>query len=157
MTAKEQFSIENRKAFHEYHVGDTYDAGLVLQGWEVKAILAGRASFSGSGAFVALRGNEAFLEGLHVTALATTSNGFLDTASPVRSRKLLLNRAELDKLRRNVAERGFTVVPLRLTRAKAGAKLKLTVGLAKGKKLHDKRATEKSREMERDARREAVR
>lgn len=135
---------ENRRARHEYFIEERYEAGLALQGWEVKAMRAGRAQLAE--AYVYLRNGEAFLFGAHVTPLNSASSHVI--ADPVRTRKLLLNRAELDHLVGAVEREGYTLVPLDLHWAHGRAKLR--IGLAKGKKQHDKRATEKDRDWQRD-------
>jgi len=138
---------ENRKARFDYFIEDRYVAGLALEGWEVKALRAGRANLTE--AYVYLRGGEAFLIGAHVTPLNTTSTHV--HADPTRTRKLLLNRRELDQLVGAVERKGYTIVPLDLHWEKGRAKL--SIGLAKGKKQHDKRATEKDRDWQRDRQR----
>ena len=143
--------LENRQARHLYAIEDTLEAGLVLEGWEVKAILAGRANFNGGGAFVRLKDGEAWLEAMTITPLPSANKGLLLDAQPSRARKLLLNKAELNKLGRKVAERGYTVVPLEVTRER---RLKLTIGLAKGKNHADKRETIKQRDQVRELQRE---
>lgn len=135
---------ENRKARFEYFIEDQYEAGLALQGWEVKAIRAGRAQLKE--AYVYLRGGEAFLIGAHISPLPTTSTHVI--ADPVRTRKLLLHRNELQHLIGSVERRGYTLVPLEMYWKNGRAKLR--IGLAKGKKQHDKRATEKERDWQRD-------
>ncbi|GBG14266.1 SsrA-binding protein [Novimethylophilus kurashikiensis] len=140
---------ENRQARHNYHIEDTFLAGMVLEGWEVKSILAGRGNFGMGGAFIAIRDGEAFLEGTHLTPDAHVQRNALNGVSAVRTRKLLLNRSELNKLQKKVVERGYTIVPLEVQREGAGRKLKLLIGLAKGKKQYDKRADQKARDLER--------
>ena len=135
---------ENRRARFDYFIEERYEAGLVLQGWEVKAMRAGRAQLAE--AYVYLRGGEAFLIGAHLTPLRTTSTHV--PADPVRTRKLLLNYSELQGLIGAVERRGYTLVPLELY-WKSG-RAKLAVGLAKGKKQHDKRAVEKDRDWQRN-------
>ena len=135
---------ENRKARHDYFIEGTYEAGLVLQGWEVKSMRAGRAQLKE--AYVFIKNGEAFLYGAHVSALPTASTHVIP--DPIRTRKLLLNKAELNGLVGAVERRGYTLVPLELY-WKAG-KAKLRVGLAKGKKEHDKRATSKDRDWQRE-------
>ena len=135
---------ENRKARFEYFIEERYEAGLALQGWEVKSMRAGRAQLTES--YVYLRNGEAFLFGAHFSPLAATSTHVI--ADPARTRKLLLNRSELNGLIGAVERRGYTLIPLDLHWKNGRAKL--TVGLAKGKKQHDKRATEKDRDWERD-------
>ena len=136
--------VENRKAFHDYFIEERYEAGIVLEGWEVKAIRGGRSSIAE--AYVMVRGAEIFLIGCHITPLPTASTHV--TPDPVRTRKLLLNYSELQGLIGAVERRGYTLVPLELY-WKAG-RAKLSVGLAKGKKQHDKRAVEKDRDWTRD-------
>jgi SsrA-binding protein len=140
----ERLIAENRKARFDYFIEDRFEAGLALQGWEVKSMRAGRAQLAE--AYVYVRGGEAFLIGAHVSPLKTTSTHIV--ADPVRTRKLLLNRSELNRLIGAVERRGYTIVPLDL-HWKAG-RAKLEMGLAKGKKQHDKRATEKERDWQRD-------
>ena len=135
---------ENRKARFEYFIEERYEAGLVLEGWEVKAMRAGRAQLAE--AYVYLRAGEAFLFGAHLSPLRSTSTHV--TPDPVRTRKLLLRASELKSLVGSVERRGYTLVPLELY-WKAG-RAKLTVGLAKGKKQHDKRREEKDRDWQRN-------
>ena len=136
---------ENKKAFFDYFIEERYEAGLVLEGWEVKAIRAARAQLKEG--YVVLQHGAFYLIGSHISALPEASTHV--NPDPVRSRKLLLNKAEIDKLIGKVEQRGYTLVPLNLHYK--GGRVKLEIGLAKGKKQHDKRATEK----ERDAKREA--
>jgi SsrA-binding protein len=143
--------LENRQARHLYHIEESLEAGLVLEGWEVKAILAGRANFNGGGAFIRFAGGEAWLESMTITPLPTSNHGLLVETDPTRARKLLLRRTELTKLSRKVAERGYTVVPLEVSRDR---KLKLRIGLAKGKNVADKRQTLRDRDMTREVQRE---
>lgn len=143
--------LENRQARHLYHLEDTIEAGLVLEGWEVKAILAGQANFNGGGSFIRLRGGEAWLEAMTVTPLAQASLGLLQARDPARPRKLLLKRSELSKLEKKVQERGYTLVPLEV---QGGARLKLLIGLAKGKRMADKREALKERDQARALARE---
>lgn len=140
----ERLIAENRRARHDYFIEERLEAGLVLEGWEVKAMRAGRAQVAE--AYVHVRNSEAFLIGAHISPLKTASTH--KVADPVRSRKLLLNRKELDHLVGAVERRGYTLVPLELYWSHGRAKLQ--VGLAKGKKQHDKRATEKDRDWERN-------
>jgi SsrA-binding protein len=135
---------ENRRARFDYFIEERFEAGLVLQGWEVKAMRAGRAQLKE--AYVYLRDGEAFLIGAHLSPLPTTSTHV--TADPVRTRKLLLHYSELQRLIGAVERRGYTLVPLELYWKNGRAKLQL--GLAKGKKQHDKRAVEKERDWQRD-------
>ena len=133
----------NRKARHDYFIEDKFEAGLVLEGWEAKSLRAGRAQLTES--YVHLRNGEAFLIGAHFSPLNTASTH--TKADPTRSRKLLLQRYELDRLVGAVERKGFALVPLNLHWSKGRAKLE--IGLAKGKKQHDKRATSKDRDWQR--------
>ena len=142
--ARRNLIAENRKARFDYFIEERYEAGLSLQGWEVKALRAGRAQLKE--AYVFLRGGEAFLFGAHISALSSASSHVV--ADPIRTRKLLLNRSELNGLIGAVERRGYTLVPLELYWKDGRAKLQ--VGLAKGKKQHDKRAVEKDRDWQRD-------
>ena len=135
---------DNKKAFFDYFIEDRYEAGLVLEGWEVKAIREGRVQIKE--AYVLVRNNELYLFGAHVSALTTTST--FSHPEALRSRKLLLHRAEIDKLIGKVERSGFTLVPLNLHFKKGNVKCE--IGLAKGKKQHDKRATEKDRDAKRE-------
>jgi SsrA-binding protein len=139
--------IENRKAFHDYFVEERYEAGLVLEGWEVKAIRAGRVNLKE--AYVVLKREEPFIIGMHISALPTASTHV--NPDPTRSRKLLLNADEITKLIGKVEQRGYTLVPLDLHYTKG--RVKLAIGLAKGKKQHDKRDAEKDREWQREQQR----
>ena len=136
--------VENKKAFHDYFIEERYEAGLVLEGWEVKAIRAGRVQIKE--AYVILQKEEPFVVGMHVSALPTASTHV--HPDPTRSRKLLLNSEEIRRLIGKVEQRGYTLVPLDLHYSKG--RVKIAVGLAKGKKQHDKRATEKDRDWQRD-------
>ena len=136
--------IDNKKAFFDYFIEERYEAGLVLEGWEVKAIRAGRAQLKE--AYVVVKKAEVWLIGCHITPLISTSTHI--KPDPIRSRKLLLHDHEIKKLIGKVKEAGYTLVPLNLHYQKG--RIKLEIGLAKGKKLHDKRATEKDREWQRD-------
>jgi SsrA-binding protein len=136
--------VDNRKARYEYFIEETYEAGLVLQGWEVKSLRAGRAQLKE--AYVFVKDGEAFLFGAHISALPTASTHIIP--DPIRTRKLLLNRSELDGLVGAVERRGYTLIPLELYWKHGKAKLR--VGLAKGKKEHDKRSTEKDRDWQRE-------
>jgi SsrA-binding protein len=140
----ERSIAENRKARFDYFIEERYEAGLVLQGWEVKAMRAGRAQLKE--AYVFVRGAEAFLFGAHISPLNSASSHVV--ADPVRTRKLLLNASELSRLIGAVERKGYTLIPLELYWKNGRAKL--AVGLAKGKKQHDKRATEKDRDWQRD-------
>ena len=131
---------DNRKAFHDYFIEDRYEAGIVLEGWEVKAIRDARVQIKE--AYVVVRGDELFLFGAHISALPTASTHIHPEA--IRTRKLLLHRAEMDKLIGKVERSGYTLVPLNLHYK--GGRVKCEIGLAKGKKQHDKRAAERDRD-----------
>ena len=135
---------QNKKARFDYFIEERFEAGLALQGWEVKSLRAGKAQLVDS--FVMVRDGEAWLHGAHVTPLSSASTHV--TAEPTRIRKLLMNRREIDRLTGLVERKGYTLVALELYWSKGRAKL--AVGLAKGKKQHDKRASEKDRDWERD-------
>ena len=139
--------VDNRKAFHDYFIEERFEAGLVLEGWEVKAIRAGRAQIKE--AYVMVRGAEAFLIGMHVSPLPTASTHV--HPDPTRTRKLLLHGAELAKLIGKVERSGYTLVPVNLHFAKG--RIKAEIGLAKGKKQHDKREAEKERDWQREKQR----
>ena len=132
--------VENRKARHDYFIEETFEAGIELQGWEVKAIRAGRANLKE--AYVIVKDGELFLLGMHVTPLASASTHV--HPDPTRTRKLLLHRRELDRLIGQVERAGYTLVPLDLHFSRG--RIKATIGLAKGKKQHDKREAEKERD-----------
>jgi SsrA-binding protein len=135
---------ENRKARHEFFIEERFEAGLVLNGWEVKSLRAGRVQIAES--YVVVSHGEVFLVGAHITPLLSASTHVI--TNPVRQRKLLLNRAEIDRLVGAVERAGYTLVPLELYWKSGRAKLR--IGLAKGKKQHDKRASEKDRDWQRD-------
>jgi SsrA-binding protein len=139
--------VENRKALHDYFIEERYEAGLELQGWEVKAIRAGRAQLKE--AYVMVRGEEIFLIGAHISPLAAASTHV--QADPVRTRKLLLHAEEIRRLIGKVDRAGYTLVPLDLHYVRG--RVKLNVGLAKGKKQHDKRAAEREKEWKREQQR----
>jgi len=136
--------IDNKKAFHDYFIEERYEAGLVLEGWEVKAIRAGRVQLKE--AYVVVKKEEVWLIGCHISPLASSSTHI--KPDPTRSRKLLLHGQEISKLIGKVQQAGYTLVPLNLHYTKG--RVKLEMGLGKGKKLHDKRATEKDREWARE-------
>jgi SsrA-binding protein len=139
--------VQNRKAFHDYFVEQRYEAGLVLQGWEVKAIRAGRAQIND--AHVIVKDAALWLIGAHISPLATASTHI--TPDPVRTRKLLLNAEEIRRLIGKVAQRGYTLIPLDLHYKKG--RIKIDIALAKGKLKHDKRAAEREREWQREKQR----
>ena len=133
----------NRRARHEYFIEDRFEAGLALEGWEVKSLRAGNAQLAE--AYVYMKKGEAWLVGAHFSPLKTTSSHV--TAAPTRDRKLLLHRNELDRLTGAVERKGYALVPLDLHWEKGRAKL--AIGLGKGKKQHDKRADRKDRDWQR--------
>jgi SsrA-binding protein len=135
---------QNKKARFDFFIEESFEAGLVLEGWEVKSLRAGHAQLTES--YVTLRNGEAWLLGAHLTPLSTASTHV--HPDPTRTRKLLLQRDEIDRLTGLVERRGYTLVALELYWK--NGKAKLAVGLARGKKQHDKRATEKDRDWERD-------
>ncbi|HTT37577.1 MAG TPA: SsrA-binding protein SmpB [Burkholderiales bacterium] len=139
--------VQNRKAFHDYFIEERFEAGLALEGWEVKAIRAGRAQLSE--AYVVLRNEELFLIGCHISPLPAASTHV--QADPARTRKLLMRSEELRRLIGKVERAGYTLVPLDL-HYRAGW-IKLEIGLAKGKKQHDKREADKDREWRREQQR----
>jgi len=136
--------IDNKKAFHDYFIEERFEAGMVLQGWEVKSIRAGRVQLKE--AYVIVRSGEVFLFGAHISPLPTASTHV--TPDPVRTRKLLLNGDEIKKLIGKVERAGYTLVPLNLHYTKG--RIKCEIGLAKGKKQHDKRESEKQRDWQRE-------
>lgn len=138
---------QNKKARHDYHIVEKYEAGLVLMGWEVKSLRAGKAQLVDS--YVLFKGEEAWLIGAHMTPLNTASTHVI--ADPTRTRKLLLKRRELDKLARQSEQDGYTVVCLSLFWK--GNKIKADIALVKGKKQHDKRETMKERDWNRQKQR----
>lgn len=137
--------VQNKKAFHDFFIEDRYEAGLMLEGWEVKAIRAGRVQLKE--AYVLARDGALYLFGAHISPLPTASTHVYP--DPVRTRKLLLHAHEIDKLIGKVQRAGYTLMPLDMHYK--GGRIKLEIGLAKGKKEHDKRATEKDREAKREA------
>ena len=136
--------IDNRQVFHEYFIEERYEAGLVLEGWEVKAIRAGRAQLKE--AYVVVKQAEVWLIGCHISPLPTASTHI--KPDPTRSRKLLLHAQEIRKLIGKVKQAGYTLAPINQHYTKG--RIKLEIGLAKGKKQHDKRNTEKDRDWQRD-------
>lgn len=135
---------DNKKAFFDYFIEDRFEAGIVLEGWEVKAIRDARVQIKE--AYVTIKGDELYLFGAHISALPTASTHIHPEA--VRTRKLLLHRQQIDKLIGKVERSGYTLVPLNLHYK--GGRVKCEIGLAKGKKQHDKRATEKDRDGKRE-------
>ena len=143
--AKPDNSIaRNKKAWHDYFVEEEFEAGLVLQGWEAKSLREGRAQLKES--YVIIREGELYLFGAHFSPLSSASTH--TSPDPTRSRKLLLHASEISKLIGGVERKGYTLVPLSLYWKKGRAKLK--IALAKGKKQHDKRATIRQREWDRE-------
>jgi len=134
---------DNKRARYDYFIEDTYEAGLQLEGWEVKSLREGRAQITEG--YVHVRDGEGWLIGAHISPLNTTSTHV--KADPTRTRKLLLHRKELDRLIGAVERKGYTLVPLNLHWSRGRAKL--DIGLSKGKKEHDKRATIKDRDWQR--------
>lgn len=135
---------QNRKAFHDYQLDERLEAGLVLEGWEVKSVRAGKVQLRD--AYVLLKDGEAFLFGALINPLPSASTHV--NPDPQRSRKLLLNRQEIDRLRGAVERKGMTVIALSLYWK--GGRVKVEIGVAQGKKQHDKRATEKARDWQRE-------
>jgi SsrA-binding protein len=139
--------VQNRKASHDYFIEERYEAGIALDGWEVKAIRAGRAQIADG--YVIVKGDELFLIGAHVSPLPTVSTHFIP--DPTRSRKLLLHAEEIRRLIGKVEQRGYTLVPLDLHYKKG--RIKLEIGLARGKLQHDKRADKREKEWNREKQR----
>ena len=135
----------NKKAFHDYFVEEKFEAGMVLEGWEVKAIRAGRMNIKES--YVIIKGGEIFLIGMHISPLAMASSH--NSHDPIRTRKLLLNAKEIMKLIGKVERSGFTLVPIDLHYVRG--RIKLEIGLAKGKKQYDKRQDEQEKSGKREA------
>ena len=138
---------QNKKAFHDYFIEEKYEAGIILEGWEVKAIRAGRIQLKE--AYVIIRNSELYLIGSHVSPLPTASTHI--NPDPLRTRKLLLHAEQIERLIGKVERAGYTLVPLDM-HYKSG-RIKLEIGLAKGKKQYDKREAEKRKEWERDKQR----
>lgn len=134
---------QNKKAFHDYFIEEKYEVGIVLEGWEVKSIRAGRVQLKE--AYIIIRNNELYLIGSHISALPTASTHI--NPDPLRTRKLLLHEEQIKRLIGKVERAGHTLVPLDM-HYKAG-RIKLEIGLAKGKKQYDKRESEKQKEWER--------
>jgi SsrA-binding protein len=135
---------ENRKAFHDYFIEDKYEAGIVLEGWEVKAVREGRVQLKE--AYVIIQRGEIYLIGCHITPLGSASTHVRPDA--IRTRKLLLHNEEIAKLIGKVERSGYTLVPLDLHYTRG--RIKAQIGLAKGKKQYDKREAEKERDWERE-------
>ena len=139
--------VENRKAFHDYFIEERYEAGIALEGWEVKAIRGGRANIAE--AYVMVKGGELVLFGANIAPLPTVSTHF--TPDPMRTRKLLMHGEEIKRLIGKVEQRGYTLVPLNLHYSKG--RIKLDMGLGRGKLKHDKRAVEREKEWNREKQR----
>jgi SsrA-binding protein len=139
--------VQNRKASHDYFIEERYEAGLALEGWEVKAIRAGRATIGE--AYVMVRAGEIFLIGANISPLSTVSTHY--TPDPRRTRKLLLHTEEIRRLIGKVEQRGYTLVPLDLHYSKG--RVKIEIALARGKLKHDKRAAEREKEWNREKQR----
>ena len=139
--------VANRKAYHDYFVEEKFEAGLALEGWEVKSIRAGRSQLKE--AYVLIKSGEIVLFGAHIMPLPTASTHI--RPDPTRTRKLLMHRIEINRLVGKVERAGYTLVPLDLHFK--GGRIKLEIGLAKGKKQYDKRATEKERDWNRERQR----
>lgn len=139
--------VQNRKAFHDYFIEERYEAGLALEGWEVKSVRAGRVQINE--AYVVLRNEELWLVGAHISPLPTASTHVLP--DPTRSRKLLMHAEEIQRLVGKVEQRGYSLVPLDLHYRKG--RIKIEFALARGKLKHDKRASERDREWQREKQR----
>lgn len=139
--------IKNRSAYFEYYIDDTYDAGMVLTGTEVKALRAGKASFNDS--YCIMDHGALWVKSLYI---AEYDYGTYANHIPTRERKLLLRKKELKKLENRLKDKGYTIIPLKIFFSEKGL-AKIKIGLAKGKKMHDKRATIKERETEREIKR----
>ena len=136
--------VTNKKAFHEYFIEEQFEAGIVLEGWEIKAIRAGRANIKES--YVIVRDGEVFVFGMHITPSTQATTHI--KADPTRTRKLLLHATQINKLIGKVERAGFTLMPLDLHYLRG--RVKIQIGLAKGKKQHDKRESEKERDWNRE-------
>jgi SsrA-binding protein len=139
--------VINKKARHDFFIEESFEAGIALEGWEVKSLRAGRIQIKE--AYVTFKDDEAYLFGATISPLPTASTHI--SPDPTRTRKLLLHRRELDKLSGNVERKGYSVVPLSMHWHKGRAKL--NIGLAKGKQSHDKRQTVKQRDWNREKQR----
>jgi SsrA-binding protein len=139
--------VLNKKARHDYFIEQTFEAGLSLEGWEVKSLRENKVQIKES--YVILKNSEIFLFGAHISALQSASTHV--NPDPTRTRKLLLNRLEINRLKEKIDQKGATVVPLKMYWKRG--RVKLEIGVAKGKKNHDKRQDIKSRDWERDKQR----
>jgi len=138
---------QNKKAYHDYFIEETFQAGISLVGTEVKAIREGRCNLKES--YIRIEGNSAFIEGMHISPY---SHGNIFNKDPLRKRRLLLNRREINKLRAAISRDGFTIVPLKVYFSRCY--VKLDIALAKGKKLYDKRESIAKKDQERSVQRE---
>lgn len=139
--------LKNRQAYHDYFIDAKYDAGLVLLGTEVKSLRAGRASFNDS--YCLLDKGEIWVKSLHI---AEYSHGTVNNHDPLRDRKLLLEKREIRKIQGKLKEKGYTLIPLRIYFSDKNL-AKMEIGLARGKKLHDKRDTLRQKDAEREMKR----
>jgi len=139
--------LSNRKAYYEYHFEDKYIAGMVLSGTEIKSIRAGKVSFNDS--YCIFDKAELYVKSLHI---AEYNFGNINNHIPMQERKLLLRKRELKKLENKIKEKGYTIIPLKIFITEKGF-AKIEIGLGKGKKIFDKRATIKARETDRDVKR----
>ncbi|HVR37998.1 MAG TPA: SsrA-binding protein SmpB [Thermoanaerobaculia bacterium] len=140
----EKLIASNKKALHEYHILQKYEAGIALTGTEVKSLREGKANLKDS--YVSVKNSEAFLLGAHISPY---THGNLQNHDPERDRKLLMHRREIEKIHEQIQQKGLTVVPLRLYFK--GGKVKAEIAVARGKQLFDKRETERRREADREA------
>ena len=147
MPAPSSAIAENRRARFDYHIDETYEAGVVLSGWEIKAIRAGQVQLTDG--YVVIRDGELYLIGCRINALRSASTHVLP--EPDRTKKLLMHKEEIRRLIGKVEQRGFTLVPLNLHYK--GGRVKVDIALAKGKAQHDKRETEKQRDWDREKQR----
>lgn len=144
----QQIAASNRKAYHEYHILDKYEAGIELFGTEVKSLREAQANLKES--YVIVRKNQAWISGMHINRYSNTGHEGHD---PTRNRRLLLNKREILKIKQSVEQKGLTVVPLKLYFSENGW-AKVEIGLAKGKKIFDKKSSIKERDIKRDMQRE---
>ena len=144
----QQIAASNRKAYHEYHILDKYEAGIELFGTEVKSLREAQANLKES--YVIVRKNQAWISGMHINRYTNTGH---EGHEPTRNRRLLLNKREIFKIKQNIEQKGLTVVPLKLYFNKNGW-AKVEIGLAKGKKIFDKKNSIKERDIKRDMQRE---
>jgi len=143
----ERMISQNRKAYHDYFIEETFQAGIQLAGTEVKSMRAGRCNLKES--YIRIEGNSAFIEGMHISPY---SHGNIFNLNPVRKRRLLLHKREINKLRAAVTQEGYTIVPVKVYFS--GAYVKLDIALAKGKKLYDKRDAIAKKTQDRNIQRE---